>query len=761
MSYRGELEIQRPMRAADPVPVEGAGKAPAAVPDPEADRGVVNLLAWLLVAALVLVQWGLFRQFALREVVWSYPTYRDQDTYLFESYIAYQDILDLGFGRGLKQAIGIWRPPSTRNTPGTVSLPVRPRERRDYLPGGDPQGAMLPLQATLLYCFAGPGRLTALSLNFFYFALLQIILVGTVRWLSGLWSMAFIALGLLFLAATPFFFAGGLFDFRLDFITFCLYGVFVCLVVRSALFADWRWSAAAGACGALLFMFRFFTVIYLGGLMAATVAFLWWRLRRSRPGGRPAAAMRLRNAWIACGIIALVALPVLAQRARSIKAYYFAGHITGPEKQMRAEEQGTEDEWSALWYYPRELAASHAGRDLLVWSGWVLAASAVAGLVRRRTYGCGVAPSKRSYIGWFVAASLLVPLAALTADPAKSPVVADVMVGPLVWAVLLLAIFLTDAYRGVAQPLWMRLGLAILAVILLARGTLAQVNHYVHRGPASRHSAEIASLLNLSDQIAKDCNEMGWTAPTFATDATSDALNFRVFEVLTFERHGQILDAWEELSESPMASAPAPPEAKLRFADFVVDIESSAPQSGTFEYPFDQSARKIRPQILAYCRRSMVELDRRHIGEPIDCDVTLFIRPTVQVTADADGWIASRGAKIVGLAEVLRRRPRIDLWGASTAQYLKVTPHVVARIAEVKVPAALTDEGDGYHLALHLDPAKLPNTGRVEINLSFDGSFVPRKINGSADDRELVMPLPDRASLLPEDDAALGQVVGG
>ena len=758
MPYPRDLEMGATSPAAKHASAERTEPAPSGPSDFRSNRRV-DLFAWLFVIALLLVQFGMFRQFALREVVWSYPTNRDQDTYLFESYIAYRDILDDGLGRGLKQAIGIWRPPSAGSAPGTVSLPARPRERRDYLPGGDPQGLMLALQATLLYCLAGPGRLTALSLNFFYFALLQVMLVGAVRWLSGLWSMAFIALGLLLLAATPFYFAGGLFDFRLDFVAFCLYGIFVCLVIRSDLFADWRWSAAAGACGALLFTFRFFAVIYLGGVLATMVAFFWWRVHRTRPAQRPANRTPLRNALICCGIIAVVSLPVLAQRARSIKAYYFGGHIAGPEKQMRAKEQGVEGAWSALLYYPRALGESHAGRDLLVWSGWVLAATAAAGLVRRQIQGGVFASTNISAAGLFVAASLLVPLAALTADPAKSPVVANIMVGPLIWAVLVIVIVFAGTYRGIAHPVWMRLGLAILSIVVLTRGTVAQVNHYVHRGPASPQAGQIASLLNLFDQIAQDCGELGWTAPTFATDAISDALNFRVFEVVTFERHGRILDAWEELSEAPMA--PSPPESKLQFADFAIEIDGLVAPSGTFEYPFDKSARKIRPQIIAYCQKNLVELDRRRLGTPFDCDVTTFIRPTVQVTADADGWIASRGAKIVGLAEVLRRRPHIDLWGANAAQYLKDPPHVTARNANSNVQAALTYEVDRYHLSIHLDPAKLPASGRVEIELSFDRSFVPRQINGSADDRQLVMPLPDRASLLPEDNAAFSQIVGG
>ena len=38
--------------------------------------------AWLGIALLLVVEYGLFRQYALREVVWSYPTGADQTAYL-------------------------------------------------------------------------------------------------------------------------------------------------------------------------------------------------------------------------------------------------------------------------------------------------------------------------------------------------------------------------------------------------------------------------------------------------------------------------------------------------------------------------------------------------------------------------------------------------------------------------------------------------------------------------------------------------------
>jgi hypothetical protein len=59
-----------------------------------------------------------------------------------------------------------------------------------------------------------------------------------------------------------------LFDFRMDFIAYCLFGVWVCAALRSGLFLDWRWAIATGLLAALLVANRFLTIIYLLGIIA-------------------------------------------------------------------------------------------------------------------------------------------------------------------------------------------------------------------------------------------------------------------------------------------------------------------------------------------------------------------------------------------------------------------------------------------------------------------------------------------------------------
>jgi len=707
----------------------------------------MNRLGWGLIVALVLAQWGMFRQFVLREVAWSYPPHHDQANFLQRSYEGYSQILNLGPRKGLGDEIFFHRSREPRLPPWKVELPLRPRGGKNPDLRGAAVGLMLPLQATLAYCLAGPGRMTALSLNFIYFAGFQIALVATLRRFSGKWSVALIGLGLLLCASTPFYFQGGIADFRTDFISFCLFGTFVCMVVRSRVFADRNWSAAAGCVGALLFTFRFVTIVYLPGVLAALAVFLGYRARRFGDG---LARKRLMNLGIAAGIIGIVAVPILVQRWPAINDYYVAGHITGGEKEIRAGEQGITTTWSWLSFYPRSLLGDHVGTHMMTWIGVLLLGAAARGFAGPNMRISGINRGTRNPALWvFVMACLFVPLAALMADRAKSPVVADVMVGPLIWITLASAIGIAGIGRTSRRSPLMRWGLSTLAIVLVSDGLRYQADHFATHASASGDRAQIEKLLNLEDRIARAADAMGWKTPNFAVDRISDSINFKVFEVMAFERLGESFDGREVLADSVLARGPDEEINRLHLADFVLLTEQFP--EGTLAYPFDRSMRQLHPELYSWCRQNLIEVDHERLGPPFNYDVTVFLRPAVRVNGEPDGWVARTGATITGIAGVLRHRPVIDLWGPNSATSLPRPPHVTAILTvngnEIRVPAGLAYEGTRYHLQLDLGSMELPLNDRMDIRLTFDSSFTPRQVAGTPDDRQLVMRLPDQGEL--------------
>src|SRR6202043_1491422 len=90
-------------------------------------------------------------------------------------------------------------------------------------------------------------------------------------------------LGRLLFQINPGAWAGGLLDFRINFSAYCLYGIWVCSVIRSHLFLDRRWTIGSGLIAALLVLTRFLTISYLLGGWAGFAAIclsvgLIWRV---------------------------------------------------------------------------------------------------------------------------------------------------------------------------------------------------------------------------------------------------------------------------------------------------------------------------------------------------------------------------------------------------------------------------------------------------------------------------------------------------
>jgi len=134
-----------------------------------------------------------------------------------------------------------------------------------------PNGIAFQIQGALLALLLGAGRASLLSLNFLYFAALQVVLFQTLRWKTGNSRLALIAVALLLAQAALMSRAGGIFDYRIDFAAYCTFGFWTCFVLRSGLFKNRRWSVTVkfelvrgqylwGVCMSISCVFQNFTL---------------------------------------------------------------------------------------------------------------------------------------------------------------------------------------------------------------------------------------------------------------------------------------------------------------------------------------------------------------------------------------------------------------------------------------------------------------------------------------------------------------------
>jgi hypothetical protein len=556
------------------------------------------ILGWCLVTGLIALQFALFRRHALREVVWAYPDHYDQAYYLGQAYTLYERF----------RTAGVW--------PGLTEHLATPR----------PQGILFPVPAALLFLLVGPSRLAALSVGLAHFALLQVLLVGTLRWLTRRWSVALLGLGLLLAAATPFTANGGLLDYRIDFTACCLFGVVLCLVVRSRLFASRRWSAAAGIACAGLILFRFLTLAYLGGIAALVLLFLLARCWRGRPDPerRRLAARQLGGLALAGSVALATAGPLLWINRQAIYAYYIIGHFNSPQKHIRALGHGTVDVVGQLFFYPRTVATAHLGATFAVLTGAVLVLAVGLGLARRLARPQAAAErADWAGTGFFLLCCLAVPYGLLTLDQAKSWEACNILVPPVLWLVLLAAAAVSRVRPADLAPRLRTAAFAALAAAVLAGGIFAQVRSYRRHSYFTQHRPDVEEVTRLFDLVEQHCRRTHYLTPHVAvTSNAADYLTPVIIPAFLYERHGVLIrPSVGSLGGTIYEVSAAEALADLQKSDVVLLADPAGVRS---PYPFDRCMKDLYPELKRYCDYNLWPARRSHLFHQ---DVTLYVRP--------------------------------------------------------------------------------------------------------------------------------------
>jgi hypothetical protein len=569
------------------------------------------VLPWLGLVLLLAVQYGMFRQYAEREVTWHYPRAYDQVIYLIRSYQCYEQILTAGPWRG------VW---------SHMKQPV-------------PNGLVFEAQAALLYLILGPGRLTALTVNFIYFALFQIALVSAVRHRSGSWALAFLGLGLLLTAGAPFFWAGGLMDFRIDFCAFCLYGILACVVARGDFFLSWGWSAAAGLLGAWLVLTRYLCAVYVAGVGVGCVGFLLVLLAvawlRSDKRALIVHCHRLVGALLAACTIAVLIGPVVYWKWPAIRDYYI-GQFERGDGEVRAAEFGAATLVARVDYYFKSVVNYHAGGRLLqlaVFCLLVALACRITSLFLRRTpnqlpLNEGSRPD--FFSNAFPVLCLAVPYLALVMFGAVSPVVGAIMVGPLI---LIVMCFLATL---VPSTPWAARVMAVVASFILAIGFYTQASAFTRPAVPRSERAHYEEVTRLYSRLADYC-QAGLFRPRIACTRVTDSIGSPLLNVVAYETRRHFVESDQTFGGTIMGVTQAEAETAIQTSDVVLMCDWNRVAG---DYPFNQSMHQYRARLIEVCKEGHVPLDRFSLP---DCNLILFVKPRVGVTgATSDRWIQGR-----------------------------------------------------------------------------------------------------------------------
>jgi hypothetical protein len=684
-----------------------------------------SIRGWLIVGLLLVIQFGLFYQFAQREVVWAYPTNYDQNVDLMGSYVTYENVLTDGFLPGLLDGLLI---PS-------------------------PRGTLLYPQASILFLLLGPSRMSALTLNFAYFALFQCVFVWSLRWLATRWSIALLGLGLLLTVTTPFFWVGGLMDFRIDFIAFCLFGVLICLVIRSRMFASWRWSLVVGAVATLLILSRLLTIVYIGGIFGLFFLFLCarlWLQRRDLIVYR-SLKQQLYSLLMAGCVIFIICMPYLWYNRKNVVDYYIVGHIVSSEKEFRAQAMGVFNLTDSILFYPRSVIFDHAGMTFMILTALVIIVSCLFFWkymkYTQQDLGKSRLDVKSTY--FFVITSIIVPYTVLTIDVAKSPVVGDIIVPSLLWFVLITVITLSKIYDNRSDYPVKLYALNALTILVLCFGLYTQFEELSKRGRLNGNRADVEKVLQLHNSLFRYIRELNQEKTVISTDKTTDYFNNSVLKSVIYERHGVLLNTQSALGSQPFTPVTLTEAVDLlETSDFALMTISDGMQSS---FPFDRSIQTIQPELMAYCDQHFLPLEYFRF---FNRDMILYTRLEPRVEGLLGGWITSDGLTLHHLGRVFQERPTIELRGTTNFRWLSKIPDVQAQVVQPTrspktIPATIKTSGNKYTITLHIDPKDIDGDRAVQVHLLFDTYFVPKDIGINSDTRRLVIKAPQEISLQP------------
>jgi hypothetical protein len=680
------------------------------------ERGIL----WILIPFEAM----LFCAFYTREIAPYPPVQYDQAVYLSQTYMLQEQVSKDGLGAFLRE-IG------SSGHAGTLALPI--------------EGALFGL-------IIGGARFPQLCVLFVAFCALQVFAFSTARILFRDRAYGLLALGLILCESSFRFHAGGLFDFRIDFLAYSLYGIWVCAVLRSNCFVDRWWSIATGLIGALLALNRFLASIYIVGICAgfAALTVLIWLRNRTDVDLVRRLRQRLLNLGLTLGLFAAIVGPILFINRSAIYGKY--GYLQFVyEKDIRARQFGIFSLADHLLFYPRSILMDHLGQSFL----WVCAISLTGALTARFFLkATRIVPRPQEGDGeafWyeilFLFATICGPILLLTIDISKSPVIGGIVGVPTALLVVAIVAWIAKADYGGdtrTRSYQVLLGSSFLVVLVGVFNLFSGLSGHAVETVQHRELERVADLDRWLVNYALDHN---WRRPAISFDVIHHWFCSYAIVASGFEQTREFVDFRPGLANGSDIMGVDRSEALSLLANSDFIMLTTLPKEGI--YPFFQKVSAYWPDLKEWADKNRILACRVPFDEGT---VMVYVRPSAQVSQVSGGWITSKGIWISAARADLEKFPQIRL-GGRAHPFLPKIPTVSASVetetGPIVLPASFRLVGKRYEIHIDATAIKDIPSDPVRVSLKSDTFFVPKKLGINADTRELVVLAPDRVELLP------------
>lgn len=537
---------------------------------------------WLIFAGLIIFEYLLFRSYVLREIAPYYPTNSDQTIVLSNSYLLFESILNTGFFESFKNLYTLlnlhW------NTGITV---------------------IFPGQAAIFFLLFGASRLSALSINFIYFIVLQLVGAKTIKSLSSNnYYLPFLFVGLLLTTLSPLQDPGGLVDFRLDFIAFCLYGIFAISALKSQIFLDRKWSIIAMLLAVTTISVRLITLTYIIPILSVWLIYLiLYRLHTPKKELTSIIKTQINNILISLGGIVSICVLFIYLLRKNIYNYYIIGHLTGNEKYVRSQIEGINGTISNLLYYPKSLIFHHLGTITITLFVILLSLLFFTFLITKK-------PTKNKNQQllffkqkiFFLFNCIFIPIIILTTDLSKSPIVGGIVVVPLLLAITIIVLFL---YQNSVNVIFKKISLITFTIISLLFGLSNYLNHFGRHNQAYFRQNTL-KLTKMYCDIGNYAIKKHWGSFSMMVDQVNDYLNDGALKTIYYEKTGVFLN----VSGTPKLSTDITniEKAKRQLNKNYIFITNLDRYKQELPYPYNVSISPLRSQLKQYAKKKFIVL---------------------------------------------------------------------------------------------------------------------------------------------------------
>lgn len=648
----------------------------------------------IILSILFLLEFALFRTCVQREIIGSCPRNFDQTTYMHITYHMYENIVQGNYQAALADI-------------------------QDELGLG-----AFPIFGLINLFLFGKSRLSLLFVNFTLYILAQVIGFYSIKKISGNNALGYIFIGLFLLIKSPYFYAGGLYDYRLDFSALCLYTCWMATFMAAHYLKNKRmYYISAVFCG-LMLMFRSNTLAYIG------IAFLFFEFIYVIL----IKGTKLKNEVINLmkyGCIAILSGGwYILFHVKKLFGYYIVGHVTSDEPRIRMIAQGIDSIKSYLLYYPGNFYEQHLGKLLSYILIFLIILAIILYFINKKKEKWKIEKNEAAALSACIC-GFIAPFIVLTIDVSKSPVVIGIVTGTaIIFAILSIVVVCN-------KSLWTnRLVYIAGAIGILLVGGVNYIGSTakVQTGYERNVQDEMLAINKCMEEYLIDNN---LKIAYLMTDRICDAINADTIAVLTYENYDRYVDIGSSWGKLDVLSDYTNDEVNDALSQTDLLVMSERDYQADSIYPVDSTYDKYRTIMLQYAYDNLYKLGEFTLNGDI---LLVFGRAQAVVAPKWSDWMGTEQNWLT----FNKRNDKQNLillegnLGGGLDSVEKVLP--VIEYEGMEIPCDVEVENERYKIMVDISNL---DVGSYRLEIQFKNCFVPKELGINEDTRGLVIMTPD------------------